>query len=228
MKTKTLFGIIALVAVIALLAACSGKKEGGGSSGSSSARSAAVKASPASDFSYDLTADGTGIRITQYTGTGGAVVIPSTIEDIPVKEIGSGAFEGAGGYNAPNNRDAITSIVVPASVEVIGAAFGYIDELTKVTLPDGLKVIPAFAFSNNPKLTSINLPASLETIGALVFNSCGELNDLSIPESLTKIVWLNAANNPDPDGNVAAFLGCQKLPIRTRQRLQELGYGGSF
>lgn len=34
------------------------------------------------------------IRITGYTGTGGAVVIPATINGMPVTEIGSNAFWG--------------------------------------------------------------------------------------------------------------------------------------
>jgi hypothetical protein len=80
---------VVLIAVLAL-AACSGKKEGGGSGGSRSSG----KETPASDFSYDLSSDGQGIKITGYTGNGGKVVIPAKIEGMPMVEIGNNALHG--------------------------------------------------------------------------------------------------------------------------------------
>jgi hypothetical protein len=50
--------------------------------------------SPGGDFSYDLNEAGDGIVIRKYSGSGGVVIIPSTIEDYPVVEIGEEAFEG--------------------------------------------------------------------------------------------------------------------------------------
>ena len=207
---------------------------------------------PASDFSYGQTADRKGIVITGYTGKGGAVLIPPTIDDLPVLEIGRtagdwyGAFQGrtSGSWTSaayitsiviPDSvkiirREAfmdaanITSLVIPDSVESIGdGAFRSMTKLTRLTLPDGLKVIPEIAFELCNKLISINLPASIESIGGEAFGSCRELNDLIIPDSITSIRFIRLYGR---DGN--AFIGCQKLPIRTRQRLQELGYRGEF
>ena len=42
------------------------------------------------DFTYTLS-DGT-VTITEYTGTGGAIVIPATIDGMPVVGIGEHAF----------------------------------------------------------------------------------------------------------------------------------------
>ena len=257
-KTETgafLFGVLAAALAFALVfGGCAKKDSGGGSGGDSgggaAGAAAAVKnakgAAPASDFSYDLSEDGAGIKITGYTGKGRALVIPAVIEDMPVVEIGEQAFQGAGGNKAPNNRDAITSVVVPDSVTTIGEfafadideltevrlpdsvttigdyAFADIDELTEVRLPDSLKVIPGGAFSNCGKLSKANLPASLEVIDVFAFSGCGELTELTIPADLQPVKFL------DYYGHTDAFKGCGKLPIKTRQRIKELGYGGEF
>jgi hypothetical protein len=45
-----------------------------------------AKAQQSGDFSY--VSDGVSITITRYTGNGGFVTIPDTIEDLPVTDIG--------------------------------------------------------------------------------------------------------------------------------------------
>jgi hypothetical protein len=161
-----------------------------------------------------------------------SIVIPNG-----VKSIGTYAFSSL----------RFTSVVIPDSVEIIwDDAFSSNREITRITLPNNVKVIGDGAFSSNSKLTSINLPASIEWIGDRAFASCGELTDLVIPDSLTRINWggimFNAQNNPAysrvqpqsslsiiiDEGSMNAFEGSQKLPIRTRQRLQALGYTGNF
>jgi hypothetical protein len=249
--------VVLLVTVIA----CSGK--GGSSGGGASSSRSNAKASPVSDFSYDLTDDKRGIKITGYTGKGGAVVIPSTIEDMPVLELWGGAFyarqekpaynitsivipngvEVIGvnvfyssritSINIPNSvksiganafrESNITSIVIPNGVESIGSqAFKQMQNLTKVTLPDNV-ILEGEAFSFNRKLTSINLTSNLN-IGYEAFRDCSELTDIVIPSEISNVKF------SIPGGLTVngAFKGCGKLPIKTRQRLQELGYTGEF
>jgi len=217
MKRKSI-AVLAFVLVIAFTACSKINAQSGGKSSSGG------KASPVSDFSYDLTKDGTGIIITDYTGQGGNVVIPSTIENYPVKRIGNYAFQGEEDEYAVNNCDKITSIVVPDSVEEIGfKAFAYINELTQVTLPNGLKIIQHTMFKDCKKLKKANLPSNLELINYKAFEYCGELSELIIPDSLTKVEFIGFfGNSPD------SFYGCRKLPIATRQKIKNLGYTGSF
>jgi hypothetical protein len=76
-------------------------------------------------------------------------------------------------------------------------------------------------------LRKINLPKDLKEVKAYAFASCGEFTELIIPDtiqSVTFLGWLN--DNEDPDN--FAFSGCGKLPIKTRQALQALGYKGDF
>jgi hypothetical protein len=222
MMKKGVYLVPALI-LGAVLVGCGGGGSGGGSGGSGgSAAGGTVKnpkgAAPSTDFSFDLTEDGEGVVITGYSGKGGKVVIPTAIEDVPVLEIGYQAFF--------ENYD-ITELVVPDSVITIGgAAFAGMGSLTAVTLPDGLKEIPYWFFCSNyngtwyycEKLTTVNLPAGLESIGKSAFSNAGELVNLTIPDSLTGVAF--------EDGYV--FQGCGKLPLKTRQRLKDLGYTGAF
>jgi hypothetical protein len=173
---------------------------------------------PVSDFSFQPTNNNTQIRITGYTGRNGIVVIPETIEDIPVTSIG---------------QDAFSDTRVP---------------IISVTIPDTVRTIGAYAFAYQERLMSINLPSSLNRINHSAFEGSTELTDLYIPESITGVEFWEYVENimrytgrPNPfipatvdlsewrrKSDNSAFKGCQKLPIRTRQRLQELGYTGAF
>jgi len=224
-KTNKVFAIFALVLLTTVIGCTKAEGQSGGG-----ALRLSGKESPASDFSYGLTDDGRGVKITGYTGKGGAVVIPSKIEDMPVLEIGPDAFKGTNNADPEkrNNRDAITSIVVPNSVEVfstdiigLSSLFGNIVELTSVTLPDSLKVIPNWAFSGCKKLRKVNLPANLEEIGSYAFDNCGELTELIIPDNIQTVRFTDDIFNN-------AFQGCQKLPLATRSKLQSLGYENDF
>jgi hypothetical protein len=225
MKRNRLFvlRVSALLLAIALvLAGCSKNNSGGGSSSGGSGGNSAAKSSgretPASDFAYDATADGTGVVITKYTGNGGKVVIPSKIEDLPVVQIKDYVFMGSDSNKSRPNGDAITELVIPNSVVTIGDALCHsASSLTKVTLGNGLKIIPGVAFRYCENLTTVNLPDTVESIGGEAFRDCGELTNLSIPDSITSVKFESGA-----------FRGCGKLPLKTRQRLKELGYTSSF
>jgi hypothetical protein len=170
-------------------------------------------ASPAGDFAYDLNEAGDGIVITKYTGDGGVVVIPATIEGYPVVELATQLFA--------RNYD-ITSVVVPPGVKKIPyETFAKCESLTSVILPDTLEEIGSSAFGRCPSLQTVNLPAGLKIISSFAFNACGELYNLTIPDSLTAVTWVG--------GSGSAFYGCgKKLPLKTRQRLKDLGYEGDL
>jgi len=211
-NASKIVGIIALVAVTEfVMVACTG----GG------------KAAPASDFNYELTKDGKGIRISGYTGNGGKVIIPSTIEDFPVTEIGAMAFNGQNQTEYfPANY--ITELVIPKSLVTLGSfAFYWNDGLKSVTLPDNIKVLPASVFNDCVNLTTINLPASLEEIRGRAFRNCGELTNLIIPSSLTNVKFMDL-DGIDLTNYNNAFINCKKLPIKTRQTLEGWGYKSGF
>lgn len=73
------------------------------------------------------------ITITGYSGPGGAVTIPATLNGLPVTRIGDRAFV---------NRVGLTQISLPNSLTSIGEhAFYGCTGLTQVNLPDSLTSI---------------------------------------------------------------------------------------
>lgn len=162
---------------------------------------------------YEYTIIGSNVWITGYTGLGGNITIPSSIEGHPVTNIGYAAFE---------NNINITSVVVPSSVTTIGdyafsncssllsinvdsgnpnysSSSGVLyDKLQKVLIcnPAGLTGsldIPstitsifnwAFAYSH---LTNITIPISVTNIGIYAFRNCSNLINVNIPSTVTDI-----------------------------------------
>lgn len=161
---------------------------------------------PASDFSYEER-DNNGITIIKYRGTDEHVVIPSTINNIPVTTINTGAF-----------RDSVNlkSIVIPESVAIIEeAVFTTCTNLTSFVVKEGnqnysshdgvlynkdksqivlypigkqdeyifldcVKSIKEYAFYGCLYLKSITIPSSIESIGIRAFDACPSLININV------------------------------------------------
>lgn len=79
------------------------------------------------------------------------------------------------------------TINLPKGLISIGAnAFGY-SSIKNITIPDGVTIIPAGAFTWCEWLESVNLPNGLTEIGRDAFYSCRELKSITIPENVSKI-----------------------------------------
>ncbi len=161
---------------------------------------------------YEYTTNNGTITITKYTGSGGAISIPDTINDLPVTSIGYEAF----GYctnltsvTIPNSVTSIgtmafhgctlTSITIPNSVTNIGSiAFGGCKNLISVTIPSSVISIKEAAFSQCPSLTNVMILDGVISIGRLAFSGCTNLANITIPNSVTGI-------------GSRAFTGCSSL-----------------
>jgi hypothetical protein len=76
-------------------------------------------------FTFTTNSDGS-LNISQYTGSGGAVVIPSTTNAYPITSIGFEAFSGS----------SLTSVTIGTNVTTIGShAFYYCLNLTTPPSP---------------------------------------------------------------------------------------------
>ena len=61
------------------------------------------------------------------------------------------------------------------------------NNITSVTIPDGVTEIPHSAFSNYISLTTINIPKSVTTIEEIAIRHCTSLKNITIPDRVTTI-----------------------------------------
>jgi len=130
----------------------------------------------AEDYTYS-TNDGT-ITITGYTGDGGAVIIPDTINGLPVATIGDHAF-----WFCTN----MTSLFIPDGVTSIDAyAFGECINLIQATIGNGVTNIADYAFRECENLANVSLGKAVTSIGYTAFFNCN-LDHVTIPASVTNL-----------------------------------------
>lgn len=193
--------ILILTLVIMAFAGCAGKP----------------KESPASDFEYELSQDGTAVYINKYIGTSENVVIPGSINGLPVVSlkgvvksdgiIETGVFE--------NSK--IKSVTLSADIESIGLnAFKNCKELSKIAFNANLNIICDRAFANCINLKEIDLSGTkVETIRDEAFAGCGGIKIVLWSENLSSI-------------GKKAFFGCESLvSVALPKSLEKVG-GDAF
>src|SRR5450631_2515920 len=119
---------------------------------------------------FNYSTSGGMVTITGYTGSGGAVTIPVTINSLPVVSIGDAAFE----------LSSVTSVTIPGTVTSIGTNAFYLSSLISVTIPNSVTSIGDNAFSGT-ELTSVTIPNSITSIATGVFGGCSKLTSVTIP-----------------------------------------------
>ena len=169
-----------------------------------------------------------------------SIEIPKNVTDL-----GSGIFSGCNNlttmkvakenkvYDSRNDCNAIIethtntlvagcgTTVIPNTVSEIGEmAFDCHDNLTLINIPNNVKKINDFAFSESG-LTSVKIPESVESIGKLAFSRCKGLTSIEIPNSVRVIgkkafeycYGLTSVKLSDNILNLesSTFYGCEKL-----------------
>ena len=111
-------------------------------------------------FVFTTNNDGS-LNISKYTGSGGAVTIPSTTNGLPVTSLGAGAF-----YRCSS----LTRIMIPNSVTSIGYdAFYECYSLTNITIGNGVTNISEEAFYECTSLTGICFLGNAPSLGSWAF-----------------------------------------------------------
>ena len=191
--------LVAAIAVATLVfgnfASCSKK----GESAKTTSKDVALKENPASDFSYTMTDDGKGVLIKKYIGSSPKIIIPATIESLPVLEVENLADLDheygdlywdyqSDDYRYHKNNVTITHISFPDSVRYTGnsnkvaMSLKDYDALEYIKFPAGIETHPATSFGD-PLLDAVSgeqvLASSIPSV-----EGCDKLNKIIIPEGI--------------------------------------------
>lgn len=150
--------------------------------------------------------------VASYAGSDSTIIIPSTINGLPITAIQSNVFSGVAalniiipdsitsiGDNAFSGSD-LVSVTIPNSVTTIGAdAFEGCENLTNLIFPNsGAMDIGDWAFLHCANLVNVTIPNSVTSIGYYSFGQCTALTNIMISSSAISIGEL-------------AFVGCTNL-----------------
>ena len=82
----------------------------------------------------------------------------------------------------------LTSVTIPDGVTTLGqSAFEGCTSLRSVSMPDSVNNISYYTFSGCSSLTSVKMPKSLVYIGHRAFENCSSLRSISIPANVVKV-----------------------------------------
>lgn len=122
------------------------------------------------DFEYTIE-DGRAL-ITKYTGNDADVVIPDTVDGVPVTEISYYAFEAK--YD-------VRSVKVPETVTLIGeCAFMDCSSLEEINIPEAVTGIDRGAFVACTSLKEVTIPKNVAYIREEAFTACEGMTSLRI------------------------------------------------
>lgn len=162
-------------------------------------------------YKYIHSKDDTYISITNSDRAATSVSIPAYIDELPVKEILSGAFE---------HCSDLSSVSLPDTITYIGQdAFSYCSSLKTIKLPSNLKTLRSYAFRNCKALQSITIPGSVEKIESETFSDCISLSSITISEGVKSITgtafWetpITELHLPSSVESIGAYMaGCDQL-----------------
>ncbi|HTY46071.1 MAG TPA: leucine-rich repeat domain-containing protein, partial [Methanomassiliicoccales archaeon] len=124
------------------------------------------------DYIYELSGNPANATITGYTGPGGAIAIPSSLDGYPVVAIGDYAFFGVTN---------LTAVEIPDSVTSIGQyAFYGCTSLASLTISQQVASIGYVAFYHCSSLTTVAIPSNVTTIGIAAFAACDSLTAINV------------------------------------------------
>lgn len=152
------------------------------------------------DFIYEVLSDKT-ITIHCYIGTASDVMVPSSIDDLPVVSVESLAFYGTN-VKEVNISEGITTLKdeaffyssllesakLPATIKTVGqGVFRDCVNLKTVTFAEDKGVLGKYMFYGCTRLESVNIPEGAESIPVGAFSYCQSLKNVRLPENLNTI-----------------------------------------
>ena len=205
--SKRILAVLMIIAVCFTALGCGGKDSDDETSAQTPAdlmaQSVLVRPNKNDDFRYNIYTHY--IEISECLSTKSNIVIPDTIQDLPVYRINASAFSG---------QTTFTTLVMTNNIIEIGDnAFAGCTNLSSVTLSNNLETMGQNAFSGCENLKAITIPGSLTEIPSGAFSGCSRLLSAKIEKSKTSIT-----TNEDGTTNAfrvlsGAFSNCPELRV---------------
>lgn len=189
----------------------------------------------------EITNEGVSYRVTSIVSEAFSYCESLTSVTIPnsVTSIGKDAFffqcgnslrsivvaEGNTVYDSRENCNAIIetatnaliyacqNTTIPDSITSIGEDAFLNEEITSITIPDGVKTIESRAFSGCEMLTTITIPNSVTTIGPNAFAGCSSLTSVVVAEGNTIYDSREKCNAIIETATNTLIFGCQNTFI---------------
>jgi hypothetical protein len=165
------------------------------------------------------------MRITKSTGRAKELVIPQSINDLPVTSIGPGAFANRG----------LETITIPDTVTEIGDLAFADNRLTSLVLGDNVTAVGRGAFAGN-RLTELVLGRGLSSVGRGAFLR-NHITNLTITDNITVIedyaFFSNNIQSLSIPGTVTvigagAFSGNRISRLEINQGVTDIGPGAFY
>ena len=160
------------------------------------------------EWMYTTAEDGN-LILSYYKGDSANVVIPAQVGGRKV--VGT---DNHGVFGMREGCDAITSIILPDTLEFIGNdSFQYYwCDIKSITIPDSVKTIGDGAF-RGAKLRSINIPKGVTYLGDDVFENCSYLSKITVDSENPVYDSRNNCNAIIEKDSAKLVVACNKTVI---------------
>ena len=143
------------------------------------------------------------VTISQCLSNKSNIVIPDTINDLPVLIIEHNAFEGKVGMMSLTMTNNI--------VEIQDYAFKGCTNLQEISISNSLATLGTGTFEDCENLLAVRFPAQLTDISSGTFRNCHRLNAVTIEENPDAVVPEGSKSKYARNIRSSAFKGCESL-----------------
>lgn len=146
----------------------------------------------------------------EANGVNGSLTIPSSVTYIGYEAFCNCTYLGEVVFENDGN-----ATIKFGEKDSNNSMFRACSNLKKVTLPDRMVAVPAYAFQNCPLLEEVTFGNATKTIGSLAFNKCSSYKELICPTTLEAI-------------GKYAFSDCKLENVSLNEGLQTIGEGAFY
>lgn len=151
--------------------------------------------SPKGVYTYTLYPDHA--KLEKYEGTDDDLIIPDTVENLPVTEISYRPFQTNAFQKSGSSKTIASLTIENPQIQLRSVDFSGI---RRIYLPKGMTDIPNQAFRSADRVEEIVIPDTVSQIGYHAFANMNSLKKLELPAGVTHIGYGAFCNSPVSGG----------------------------